>query len=329
MPITPNYGWTTPVVNGDFGAWGGILNAAFVEIDADVKALADTVAANAANAARTNVNNSFSGTQTFNTVVASGNVVASGSVTALGELIVQGAGRGIRMNVGAVDATYIEMFARSASPSTSSGLIGFRDVGGPVMSVVNSLGGIDINSTSGTLFVGGGGTTSSGPVNAPQFNGSGANLTGITQSQITNLVSDLAAKAPAVHTHPQSQIDNLVSDLAAKAPAVHTHPQSQIDNLVSDLASKANVTHTHDAAAIVSGLLPWTRIAPPPRIDFAADTTQAFQFPTAMQLAPDGIAAPTLNRPGGFTSYSWTWINVAPVGGNIATWIPVLSGVNI
>lgn len=40
----------------------------------------------------------------------------------------------------------------------------------------------------------------------------------IPQSDVTDLVSDLAGKANAVHTHPESDITGLVSDLAGKQP---------------------------------------------------------------------------------------------------------------
>jgi len=45
----------------------------------------------------------------------------------------------------------------------------------------------------------------------------------IAQSDVTNLVTDLAGKAPTVHTHAQSDVTNLVTDLAGKAATVHGH----------------------------------------------------------------------------------------------------------
>jgi hypothetical protein len=84
----------------------------------------------------------------------------------------------------------------------------------------------------------------------------------IAESQVTNLVSDLAGKAATshthvkadvtdfAHTHPESEVTNLVSDLAGKAATshthvkaditdfAHTHPESEVTNLVSDLAAK-------------------------------------------------------------------------------------------
>jgi len=46
------------------------------------------------------------------------------------------------------------------------------------------------------------------------------------------------ARTPLSHGHPQSDITNLVTDLAGKAAAAHTHPQSEVTNLVTDLAAK-------------------------------------------------------------------------------------------
>lgn len=47
------------------------------------------------------------------------------------------------------------------------------------------------------------------------------------------------ARTPTAHTHPQSDITNLVTDLAGKAAAAHTHAQSDVTNLTTDLAAKA------------------------------------------------------------------------------------------
>jgi hypothetical protein len=59
---------------------------------------------------------------------------------------------------------------------------------------------------------------------------------------------------PSAHTHPQSEVTNLVSDLASKADAaattsalagkaasIHTHAQSDVTGLVSDLANKRTI----------------------------------------------------------------------------------------
>jgi hypothetical protein len=41
MATTTNYSWTIPTVGGDTGAWGTIVNAAFVAADASLKLIAD------------------------------------------------------------------------------------------------------------------------------------------------------------------------------------------------------------------------------------------------------------------------------------------------
>lgn len=41
MADTTNYAWTKPTVGGSDDTWGTILNTAFDDIDADLKALAD------------------------------------------------------------------------------------------------------------------------------------------------------------------------------------------------------------------------------------------------------------------------------------------------
>lgn len=50
------------------------------------------------------------------------------------------------------------------------------------------------------------------------------------------------ARTPLAHGHPQSDITNLVADLAGKAAAVHTHAQADVTNLVADLAGKLAAT---------------------------------------------------------------------------------------
>lgn len=99
----------------------------------------------------------------------------------------------------------------------------------------------------------------------------------LSESQITNLVSDLAGKAALVHTHTLSQITDagtaaaknfpssgnaasgevvLGSDTRltdARTPVSHTHTESDVTNLVTDLAAKVPTTRTITAGAGLSG----------------------------------------------------------------------------
>ena len=72
----------------------------------------------------------------------------------------------------------------------------------------------------------------------------------IAQSGVTNLTTDLAGKAPTVHTHTTAQVTGLDTALAGKAPTVHTHAQSDITNLTTDItAAKARANHTGTQSA--------------------------------------------------------------------------------
>jgi microcystin-dependent protein len=51
--------------------------------------------------------------------------------------------------------------------------------------------------------------------------------------------------ATSSHSHAESDVTSLVSDLAAKAASVHTHAESDVTSLVTDLAGKASSSHLH------------------------------------------------------------------------------------
>lgn len=40
-PVTDNFGWQLPEVDGDEGTWGDVLNAALAEVDEDLQAVSD------------------------------------------------------------------------------------------------------------------------------------------------------------------------------------------------------------------------------------------------------------------------------------------------
>ena len=60
-------------------------------------------------------------------------------------------------------------------------------------------------------------------------------------------------KANASHTHPESDVINLVADLAGKSDVGHGHAQSDVTNLVSDLASKVPTSRQVTTNAPLSG----------------------------------------------------------------------------
>lgn len=64
---------------------------------------------------------------------------------------------------------------------------------------------------------------------------------GHPQSDVTNLVTDLAGKAPLSHTHAQADVTGLVADLAGKAAASHTHPSSQITDATANATASTVV----------------------------------------------------------------------------------------
>jgi hypothetical protein len=64
-------------------------------------------------------------------------------------------------------------------------------------------------------------------------------------SDVTNLQIELDAKAPSAHTHLISDVTNLQIELDAKADSVHTHVISDVTNLQTELDAKADSVHTH------------------------------------------------------------------------------------
>lgn len=73
------------------------------------------------------------------------------------------------------------------------------------------------------------------------------------ESDVTNLPTDLAGKAPTAHAHAESDVTNLATDLAGKAAAVHTHAESDVTALTTDLAARALKTTTVGAGTGLSG----------------------------------------------------------------------------
>lgn len=85
-----------------------------------------------------------------------------------------------------------------------------------------------------------------------------------------DLTGKPATFAPSPHAHPQSEVTNLVTDLAAKAPASHTHPASDITGLP---AADTNLTLTADLAASTT-----TTLANTTGLSFAVTSGVTYRF---------------------------------------------------
>jgi hypothetical protein len=118
------------------------------------------------------------------------------------------------------------------------------------------------------------------------------------ESDVTNLVTDLAGKAPTIHTHTMAGITDLAAsgvantpagNIAAntvqgaideldaeKAPSTHNHAESEVTNLVTDLAGKAASVHTHTMSQITDlANLAASAVVNTPAGNIAAATVQA------------------------------------------------------
>lgn len=82
---------------------------------------------------------------------------------------------------------------------------------------------------------------------------------GASTSVLTRADAD-GRYAAATHTHAQSDVTNLVSDLAGKAAASHTHVQSDVTGLTAALAGKSDTGHGHAASDITSGVIATARL---------------------------------------------------------------------
>lgn len=65
---------------------------------------------------------------------------------------------------------------------------------------------------------------------------------------------------PTTHVHPESEVTNLVTDLAGKAASTHEHAESDVTGLVADLAGKAAASHAHAGTDITSGTIDGDRL---------------------------------------------------------------------
>jgi len=146
--------------------------------------------------------------------------------------------------------------------------------GGTAGQALTKVDGTNYNTTWTTVAGGG--------LHASTHAAAGSDPVTIAESQVTNLVTDLAAKAASVHTHAESDVTSLVTDLAAKAPtasptftgtvttplttagyvktsvggvlsSVAAIAEADVTNLVTDLAAKAVGTTTISTTAPLTG----------------------------------------------------------------------------
>jgi hypothetical protein len=69
-------------------------------------------------------------------------------------------------------------------------------------------------------------------------------------ADVANLQTNLDNKAAIAHTHTIAEVTNLQSSLDGKAATSHTHTISQVTNLQTELDNKAAVSHTHTIANV-------------------------------------------------------------------------------
>lgn len=97
--------------------------------------------------------------------------------------------------------------------------------------------------------------TASGTVTANLFSGSGASLTSIPQSAVTNLVSDLAGKSSTSHTHTLSALSGSVTN--AQLPDPITGRSSVSAEQFKGVTNAGNIIDLQNSASeflrIVSG----------------------------------------------------------------------------
>jgi hypothetical protein len=115
-------------------------------------------------------------------------------------------------------------------------------------------------------------------------------LFGTLEDGLADVVVDLGNKSDVGHTHPQSEVTNLVSDLAAinsslsgKAALSHSHAQSDVTGLVTALAGKSDTGHSHvesDVTGLVSDLA-------------AINSSLALKAPSASPALTGNPTAPT------------------------------------
>lgn len=99
-----------------------------------------------------------------------------------------------------------------------------------------------------------------------------------------------ASYAAISHTHAQSEVTNLVADLAGKSAVGHVHAESDVTGLVSDLVGKSNVGHTHVKADVGLGNVDNTA-----DVDKPISTAAQDEFDTKQDTLVSAVNIKTIN----------------------------------
>ena len=81
--------------------------------------------------------------------------------------------------------------------------------------------------------------------------------------------------AASSHTHAESDVTNLVTDLAGKAALSHTHAEADVTNLTSDLAAKDAIGSLRKAVYVDPGATTVSRVGLPADPTLTATTSNA------------------------------------------------------
>jgi len=107
------------------------------------------------------------------------------------------------------------------------------------------------------------GSGQSGYLSATDWSLFNAKESGLTfSSPLSRSVNTITCPTCSVsgHAHTEADVTNLVTDLAGKAPTIHSHAEADVTNLVTDLAAK-EATASKNAASGYAGLDASTKLA--------------------------------------------------------------------
>lgn len=160
-----------------------------------------------------------------------------------GQVNIQNGAEGLRLGPGGSDHTYLAFYPRTATPNVRGGYIGYAAGASPDLSMINSLGALYLAASSGSLTIGAGGATLTGPLNATAFNGSGAGLTANTvpQASVAGLITALAAANSAANA-AQTTANSGVSSAATAQSTANTAVSNAAT--AQSAANAANATNS-------------------------------------------------------------------------------------